>query len=202
MSRPREPSPSSTTGASARTTQTSRRTRAGSCSSRRRPRSSRCSSPNCGHYTVEALTKRGVEVQTGEVVESVSPARVEAEVGQGAEGAHARVGRRPAGERPRPVARPRARAREPDRSRRRPSDPVAPGGVRGRRHRGDHGPEDRSRCCLSSAPSRSSPASTRARRSRSWSQARRRSPSSTATRGRWRRSDAGRRSCRCSAGRR
>ena len=38
--------------------------------------------PELRTYTVEALTKRGVEVQTGEVVESVSPARVKLKSGK------------------------------------------------------------------------------------------------------------------------
>jgi len=38
--------------------------------------------PELRTYTVEALTKRGVEVQTGELVESVSPARVKLKSGK------------------------------------------------------------------------------------------------------------------------
>ena len=94
-------------------------------------------------YTVEALEKRGVEVMTGEVV-AVDRARAgHAQVGNRASGPHARLGSRAAGERADPLARPRARARQPCRRRRRAADRLPPGGLRRRRHRGDHRREDR-----------------------------------------------------------
>ena len=127
----------------------------------------------------------------------------QAQVGHGARGAHARLGRRPAGQRARPVARARARARQPDRASTRELRLAgAPRGVRGRAtsraitdaktqqvlpqlgsvalQSGEHAGRD-----------------DRAARSR----ARRRSRSSTTTRARWRRSGAARPSCRCSGGR-
>ena len=80
---------------------------------------------------------------TGEVVESVTPTRVTLKSGDGADGAHARLGRRPAGQRARPVAR---RSSSSGATASRVDDgaahPVASGGVRGRRRRGDHRRED------------------------------------------------------------
>ena len=68
----------------------------------RRRSSSRCSSRTSGSTRRRRSTERTVEVMTGEVVESVSPTRVTLEVRDGARGAHARLGRRAAGQRARP----------------------------------------------------------------------------------------------------
>ena len=86
--------------------------------------------PDIREYTEEALAKRSVEVLTGEVVESITPLRVRLK--SGTEGAHARLGSRAAGQPACPIARARVGEREPNRRRRRASDPVASRGVRGR----------------------------------------------------------------------
>ncbi len=164
------------------------------------PRSSRCSRRTSAPTREKALEKRGVEVMTGEVVESVSPTRVTLEVGNRAQ------------RRTRWSGAPACRASplveslglELQRGNRIAVDPElaapgSPGGLRGRRHRLRSPTRRRRRCSRSSARSRSRPASTRARPSRGWSRARSRSRSSTRTRGRWRRSAAARRWCRCTA---
>ena len=106
-----------------------------------------------------------------------------AQVGNRALRAHARLGRRPAGERARPLARARARAGQPHRRRR---------GAAARRRTPRCSPSAtsrrsptrrRSRFCRSSARSRCSRASTPARRSPGSSPARRRSRSSTSDKG-------------------
>ncbi len=103
-----------------------------------------------------------------------------------AQGAHPGLGRRPAGQRARPVARARAPAREPHRRRAGPRAPRPPRGLRARRHRRDHGREDRA----GPAPARLGGAPVRGARRRgrspAGSPARRPSPSGTATRARWR----------------
>ena len=78
---------------------------------------------NLRDYALEALEKRTVEVKTGTAVQSVAPTRVTLAVGRGAEGAHARLGSRPARQRARSLARARARARRPDRGRARARRP-------------------------------------------------------------------------------
>ena len=66
-----------------------------------------------------------------------------AEVRRGDRRAHARLGRRPAGQPARPVARAGTRARQPDRRRARSHGHGSPGGLCRRRHRRDHGCGDR-----------------------------------------------------------
>ena len=171
-----------------------------SCSSRRGPEIFAMFKPNLRAYTERRSRSAASRSSPGRRVASVAPHPRHAEVGHGDRRAHARVGRGPAGEPARPVARARARARQPDRRRSRTSRfPVTP-----RCTPSATSPRSRtrrpSRSCRSSARSRSSRASTPARRSRGASRARSRSRSSTGTRGRWRRSDAAPRSCRCSAG--
>ena len=98
--------------------------------------------PNLREYAKEALEKRTVEVMTGARVQSVVADARHARVGRGDLRAHARLGRRAAGQQSRPVARDRARAGQPDRRRTGPRAPRLSGGLRRRRHRGDHGLED------------------------------------------------------------
>ena len=64
---------------------------------------------NLRDYTDQALEKRDVEVLVGEIVASVDAHAGDAEVGERAERAHARLGRRPAGESDRGRARRRSR---------------------------------------------------------------------------------------------
>ena len=145
--------------------------------------------PDLRTYTVEALTKRGVEVQTGEVVESVSPARVKLKSGKELK-AHTLVWG--AGLQGNALVQSlgleleRGNRIAVDADLRIPSHPevFVVGDIAAITD------PKTSRCCRSWARWRSSRASTPARRSRSSLQARRRSPSSTRTRGRWRRSDA------------
>ena len=111
----------------------------------------------------------------------------EAEVGQGVEGAHARVGRRPEGT----LSSSRSASSSSEGI---GSQSTATFGSRLTRKYSRSATSQRSqtrrpsRCCPSWARSRSSRASTSERRSPSSWQARRRSPSSTRTRARWRRS--------------
>ena len=119
---------------------------------------------NLQEYTVKALEKRTVEVMTGEIVASVDADAGHPQVGRRAQGAHARLGRGPAGEPARPVA--RARAERGNRigvgpdltSRGIPRSTSSATSPRSRTRRP-------SRCCRSSARSRCSPASTPASRS-------------------------------------
>ena len=93
-------------------------------------------------YTEKALEKRGVEVMTGEVVESVSPERVTLKSGT-VLSAHTLVW----GAGLQGNALVRSLGLELERGNRiavdaRAANPVAPGGVRDRRHRGDHRCQD------------------------------------------------------------
>ena len=98
--------------------------------------------PNLRTYAAKALADRTVEVRTGTAVAAVGSNRVTLEVGGGAEGTHARLGRGPAGKPPRRHAPARARARQPDRGRRRPDASRAPRGLRRRRRRRDQRSEN------------------------------------------------------------
>jgi NADH dehydrogenase len=142
--------------------------------------------PDIRNYTVEALTKRGVEVTTGEVVESVTPLRVKLKSGKELK-AHTLVW----GAGLQGNALVQSLGLELER-----------GGYRRTRRylqwaTSPPSPTRRpSRSCPSWARWRCSPVSTSARRLRASSRARTRSRSSTATRARWRRSDGARPSCR------
>ncbi len=148
--------------------------------------------PDIRDYTQGALEKRGVEVQLGEIVASVTPDARDAQVGRGAQSAHARLGRGPAGE---PARASRSGSScsaaigslsEPDLSLAGHPEVFAVGDIawitdtkteevlpaaRLRRAPGRR-----------AAPGRTSPGASRARRP---------SPSPTTTRARWRRSAAG-----------
>ena len=100
--------------------------------------SSRCSSEDIREYTERRSTKRGVEVMLGETVASVTPTRVDAEVGSRDRRAYARLGRGPAGQPGRRGARRRTRAGRPDPGRARPQRGRPPRDLRRRRHRRDH----------------------------------------------------------------
>ena len=156
--------------------------------------------PNLRTYTREALEKRTVEVVTGVRVASVAPTRVALK--PGAEiAAHTLVwGAGLQGNQLVQSLGLDLRARQPDRRRARSHGPRPSGGLRRRRHRGDHGREDRAgppaarlgRAPVGGARGRDDRAAPPGRRSRS--------RSSTRTRGRWRRSDVVPPSCRCSVG--
>ena len=144
-------------------------------------------------------TERTVEVMTGEMVASVSPTRVTLKSGTELK-AHTLVwGAGLQGNRLVQTLGIELQRGNRIGGRARPDAAGPSRGVRRRRHRGDRGREDRQ-----AAPARLGRAAVgRARgrdRSPAGSQARRRSRSTTATRGRWRRSAAAPRSCRCSAG--
>ena len=156
--------------------------------------------PNLRTYTREALEKR---TRRGRHRGARRVGRADprhAEVRDGDRRAHARLGRRPAGQPARPVARARPGARQPDRRRARSHGRGPSGGLRRRRHRRDHGREDRAgpaAARLGRAPvggargrdDRAAPPGEGAE-----------AVQVPATRGRWRRSDAAPRSCRCSVG--
>ena len=132
-------------------------------------------------------------VLLGEIVDSIDAHARDAQVGQGARSAHARLGRRAPGEPDRRVARARAARGQSCRPRSQISaSPATPRCSPSATSRGS--PTRRpTRSCRSSAPSRSRQASTPGRTSRGASPARRPSRSSTRTRARWRRSAAAQR---------
>ena len=137
-------------------------------------------------YTKKALEKRGVEVRLGEARVLDRPDAGHAQVGRGAEGTYAGLGRGPPGQPARHVARPRAAE----------GQPIAVGPDLSLPDHpevfvvGDIAWITEARMatrCRSSARSRCSPASMRARRSSVASRARGASRSRIATRARWRR---------------
>ena len=141
--------------------------------------------PEIRNYAVEALTKRGVEVTTGEVVESITPKRVKLKSGKELK-AHTLVWG--AGLQGNALVQSlgldleRGNRIAVDAELRLPSHPevFVVGDVAAITD------PKTSRSCRSSARWRSNPASTPAKRSPSSSRARSPSRSSTTTRGRWR----------------
>ena len=154
--------------------------------------------PKLREYTAKALADRTVEVRTGEMVSTVSPTRVTLKSGEELK-AHTLVWG--AGLQGNQLV--QSLGLELQRGNRigvgpylaLPDHPEVYALVTSRRL----WTRRLSRCCRSSARSRSSPGSTPESPSPTGSPARRRSPSSTATRAPWRRSGAGPRSYRCSA---
>ena len=121
--------------------------------------------PDIREYTVKALEKRGVEVKTGDVVESIAPTRVKLKSGTELE-AHTLVwGAGLQGNELVQSLGLELERGQPDRRRRGAADPVASRGVRGRRRRRDHRREDRAGAAAARLGRRCSRASTPARRS-------------------------------------
>ena len=156
--------------------------------------------PNLRTYAREALEKRTVEVVTDARVASVAPTRVTLKTGTEI-AAHTLVwGAGLQGNQLVQSLGLELRARQSDRRRTRSHGHRSSGGLRRRRHRRDHGSEDRAGPAAARLGRAPVGRACGRGRSRGASRGRSRSRSSTTTRGRWRRSGAVPRSCRCSVG--